>query len=209
MRAEVEAQRSLACSDLSFNNTVVMELSSSPGPGQPSALVKPVTSGLILLLRVVQALMLIGLIVLAIGAIAFLSDSPLRDWLLSNSDPANMPSMGRLVFACTTGAITAAAWLLVLSILIRVIRTVQMSDPFVEANISRLRAMWMLIAGTELFRIIVHSFADISVGALGVSPAETGMDIRIGTWFLVLVIAALSEAFRQGAEMRAEQELTI
>ena len=47
------------------------------------------------------------------------------------------------------------------------------------------------------------------VGALGVAPAETGMDIRIGTWFLVLVIAALSEAFRQGAEMRAEQELTI
>ena len=42
-----------------------------------------------------------------------------------------------------------------------------------------------------------------------VAPAETGMDIRIGTWFLVLVIAALSEAFRQGAEMRAEQELTI
>jgi hypothetical protein len=165
---------------------------------------KPVTNSLILLLRVVQALMLIGLIILAIAAITFLFDTPLRNWLLSNSDPANMPSMGRLAFACTTGAITAAAWLAVLSILIRVIRTVQLGDPFVEANISRLRAMWMLIAATEVFRIIVHS-----VAALGVAPAETGMDIRIGTWFLVLVIAALSEAFRQGAEMRAEQELTI
>jgi hypothetical protein len=170
---------------------------------------KPVTSSLILLLRVVQALMLIGLIVLAIAAIAFLFDTPLRNWLLSNSEPTNMPSMGRLAFACTTGAITAAAWLAVLSILIRVIRTVQLGDPFVETNITRLRMMWMLIAATEVFRIIVHSVADISVGALGVAPAETGMDIRIGTWFLVLVIAALSEAFRQGAEMRADQELTI
>ena len=170
---------------------------------------KPIASGLILLLRVVQGLMLIGLIVLSIGALAFLFDTPLRDWLLGNSDMETMPSMGRLAFACGTGAITAAAWLAVLSILIRVIRTVQMGDPFVEANITRLRAMWMLIAGTEVFRIVVHSVADISVGALGVAPAETGMDIRIGTWFLVLVIAALSEAFRQGAEMRAEQELTI
>lgn len=172
-------------------------------------LAKPVASGLILLLRVVQSLMLIGLLIMAFGAIAFLFDTPIREWLLSNSDPSNMPSMGRVAFACATGAITAAAWLLVLSILIRVIRTVQMGDPFVEANIVRLRAMWMLIAGTEVFRIVVHSVADISVGALGVAPAETGMDIRIGTWFLVLVIAALSEAFRQGAELRADQELTI
>jgi len=153
--------------------------------------------------------MLIGLAVLAIGTLAFLFDTPLREWLLSNSDPDAMPSMARLAFACATGAITAAAWLLVLSILIRVIHTVQEGDPFVEANISRLRAMWMLIAATEVFRIVVHSMADLSVGALSVSPAETGMDIRIGTWFLVLVIAALSEAFRQGAEMRADQELTI
>jgi hypothetical protein len=170
---------------------------------------KPVTSSLILLLRAVQVLMLLGLIILLIAAIGFLFDTPVRAWLLSNSDPANMPGMGRLAFACLTGAVTAAAWLAVLSILIRVIRTVQWGDPFVEANIFRLRIMWMLIAATEVFRIIVHSVANISVGALGVAPADTGMDIRIGTWFLVLVIAALSEAFRQGAEMRAEQELTI
>lgn len=170
---------------------------------------KPVTSSLILLLRVVQALMLLGLIILVTAALGFLFDTPVRAWLLSNSDPANMPGMGRLAFACLTGAITAAAWLVVLSILIRVIRTVQWGDPFVEANIFRLRMMWMLIAATEVFRIIVHTVADISVGSLGVANADTGMDIRIGTWFLVLVIAALSEAFRQGAEMRAEQELTI
>ncbi|MGB3457271.1 MAG: DUF2975 domain-containing protein [Litorimonas sp.] len=173
------------------------------------ALGKPVAGGLILLLRVVQGLMLVGLVVLSACALAFLFDTPLYDWLMSNSSSETLPSRGRFAFACATGAITAAAWLAVLSILIRVIRTVQDGDPFVEENIVRLRAMWMLIAATEIFRIVVHSFADISVGALGVAPAETGMDIRIGTWFLVLVIAALSEAFRQGAEMRAEAELTI
>ena len=171
---------------------------------------KPVTSGLILLLRVVQGLMLVGLIVLGLCALAFLFDTGAYDWLMNNSGAADaLPGRGRVAFACATGAITAAAWLTVLSILIRVIRTVQQGDPFGEANIVRLRAMWMLIAATAAFRILVHSFADISVGALGVATAETGFDIRIGTWFLVLVIAALSEAFRQGAEMRAEQELTI
>ncbi|MEM7727839.1 MAG: DUF2975 domain-containing protein [Pseudomonadota bacterium] len=173
----------------------------------PSA--KPIAGGLILLLRVVQGLMLVGLTVLTLCALALILGTPVYDWLVSNSSADALPGRGRLAFACTTGAITAFAWLAVLSILIRVIRTVQRGDPFVEANIVRLRAMWILIAVTEVFRIVVHSFADISVGALGVAPAETGMDIRIGTWFLVLVIATLSEAFRQGAEMRAEQELTI
>ncbi|GLQ21046.1 DUF2975 domain-containing protein [Algimonas porphyrae] len=170
---------------------------------------KPVSSGLIILLRIVQALLLVGLVVLSASALAFALNTGVYDWLQGNSEAGPLPGAGRLAFACITGAITAFAWLAVLSILIRVIRTVQMGDPFVEANITRLRAMWMLIAATEIFRILVHGFADISVGALGVAPADTGMDIRIGTWFLVLVIAALSEAFRQGAEMRAEAELTI
>lgn len=170
---------------------------------------KAVTSGLILLLRVVQAIMLVAAVLLGVMALAFIFRLPLADWLMTSDAAEAMPSLGRLAFACATGAFTALAWFLVLTILIRVIRTVQMGDPFVEANINRLRAMWMLIAGTEIFRILVHSMADISVNATGVSPADTGLDIRIGTWFLVLVIAALSEAFRQGAEMRAEAELTI
>jgi hypothetical protein len=35
------------------------------------------------------------------------------------------------------------------------------------------------------------------------------IDIRIGTWFFIFIIAAISEAFRHGAALRAEQELTI
>jgi len=35
------------------------------------------------------------------------------------------------------------------------------------------------------------------------------LDIRVGTWFFIFIIAAISEAFRYGAALRAEQELTI
>ena len=178
-------------------------------PATRPRLSRPVTSGLIGLLRIVQAVMLIAALLLSVIALALLLRLPLADWLISSDSVQTLPSAGRLAFACATGAFTATAWFLVLSILVRVIRTVQAGDPFVEANIHRLRAMWMLIAATEIFRIAVHAMANISVGATGVSPAETGLDIRIGTWFLVLVIAALSEAFRQGAEMRADAELTI
>ncbi|MGB6229826.1 MAG: DUF2975 domain-containing protein [Litorimonas sp.] len=168
-----------------------------------------VTGGLILLLRVVQAGMLVAALLLAVMALAFVFRLPLADWLIAGDAASPLPGYGSLAFACATGAFTATAWLMVLTILIRVIRTVRAGNPFVEANIVRLRAMWMLIAGTEIFRILVHAMADISVSATSVAPAETGLDIRIGTWFLVLVIAALSEAFRQGAEMRADAELTI
>jgi len=35
------------------------------------------------------------------------------------------------------------------------------------------------------------------------------LDIRLGTWFFIFVIVVISEAFRHGAALRAEQELTI
>jgi len=35
------------------------------------------------------------------------------------------------------------------------------------------------------------------------------LDVRIGTWFFIFIIAAISEAFRHGAALRADQEFTI
>jgi len=42
-----------------------------------------------------------------------------------------------------------------------------------------------------------------------VTEAAATIDIRLGTWFLVFVLAALAEVFRHGAVLRRDQEFTI
>lgn len=173
--------------------------------------VKPVAKSLVLLLRVAQSLLVIGaVLLLLIGGLFLIPNGPMASVIDGlATEGATPPSSGSLAFAFIASAITAAAWFVVLHILVKIVRTVQAGDPFIEANIGRLRAMWIIIAGTEVFRMVVHSAADLTMAGASVSAADTGLDIRIGTWFLVLVIAVLSEAFRHGAAMRREQELTI
>ena len=55
-----------------------------------------------------------------------------------------------------------------------------------------------------------RSVLSIEINALNVSETVTSsIDIRLGTWFLVFVIAALAEVFRHGAVLRRDQELTV
>jgi hypothetical protein len=172
---------------------------------------RPVAKTLVLLLRVAQSFLVIAaILLLLIGGLFLIPNGPMSSVIETlAAEGATPPQAGALAFAFIASAITAAAWFVVLNILVKIVRTVQAGDPFVEANIARLRTMWILIAGTEIFRMIVHSAADLNLAGTSVSTADTGLDIRIGTWFLVLVIAVLSEAFRHGAAMRREQELTI
>ena len=177
----------------------------------PSATSRPVTRGLVVLLRIAQVILAVSLLAMVVlGAMFAVDGSPVRDMFVEYAAPGEpLPAFGSIAVACFASAVTAAAWFYVLHLLVKVVRSVQAGDPFIEPNIGRLRAMWVIIAATELFRMVVHAAADISVSGTSVVPAETGIDIRIGTWFLVLVIATLSEAFRHGAALRAEQELTI
>ena len=91
-------------------------------------------------------------------------------------------------------------WLVVLNILRKIVGTLLAGNPFVSDNISRLRTMWIIIALSEIMRIILVNAS---------SAGEMIIDLRAGTIFLVFVIAALSEVFRHGAELRRDAELTI
>ena len=170
---------------------------------------KPLIRILLTLLRGAQIILGLAALLMVLAALIFAIPSRLRDTVLEGIETSGLPSMTALAVACLGSAIIAAAWYAVLHMLIRVVRTVQDGDPFIEANIGRLRGMWILIAVTEIFRMIVHSVADLALETASVSSVETGLDIRIGTWFLVFVIATLSEAFRHGAALRRDQELTI
>ena len=100
-------------------------------------------------------------------------------------------------------SLVAIIWFYVLNILRKVVETIIEGDPFIHENISRLRRMWVIIATVEILRILFNLAFPLQ------TEADMTISFKFETWFLVFIFAILSEAFRYGAEMRRDQELTI
>ena len=146
----------------------------------------------------------IAAILIIIAAIWMMFSESLQEQLHMSIGGEDRPSRYILPIMCLGMAVIAGAWFWVLHMLSKVVDTLIAGDPFVPANINRLRRMWVVIALTEVFRMAIVSFPILSV-----SGEDEAFPIRIGTWFLVFVIATLAEAFRYGAALRRDQELTI
>lgn len=169
------------------------------------------------LARTLYGLLLIVMFVLIIGAVfligcgvMMLFPNGFREDLLTKA--GSLPKdqfVSALALACFAGAAMAAAYIYVIHILRQVVRTLLAGDPFVPENISRLRVMWIVLAVSELFRMVMHSVSAIDIKMSGLTEDTDMINIRLGTWFLVFVIAALAEVFRHGAELRRDQELTV
>ena len=127
--------------------------------------------------------------------------SGFRETLLSHSATAIDP--GTMLGQCLASAVMAAGWFFVLKLLRKVVIALVHGDPFLPENVARLRNIWIIFAATELFRMFAH----LVFG--GTADSGSLLDIRLGTWFFIFVIIVISEAFRHGAALRAEQELTI
>ena len=162
----------------------------------------PVARGLHILLMIVMALMVIATALLFIFGLILISENSISADLsrkLYETDAIDFIPHN-VALACFGGALIASIWLFVLNILRKITGTLLKGDPFIPQNISRLRMIWIVIALAEIIRIII----------VNISSSETMvLDIRLGTWFLVFVIAALAEVFRHGAELRRDQALTI
>jgi len=152
-----------------------------------------------------QWILALGFICLILMAAFMLIPGDFRDDLIADL-PSDLPS-STLAGRCLASAVVAIGWFFVLRWLRRVVRAVIHGDPFLPENVSYLRTIWITIAMTEIFRMIAMFV--IGGAATGENVDVTRLDIRIGTWFLIFIVAAISEAFRHGAALRAEQELTI
>lgn len=145
-----------------------------------------------------------AVVLMLIAAVWMATSTSLQEEFMGMVEMADKPNSFFLPLTCLVLAVISAAWFWVLHILSKVVNTLIEGDPFVIANINRLRMMWIIIALTEVFRMVMKVYA-----TSGIESGDNGWEIRIGTWFLVFVIATLAEAFRHGAKMRQEQELTI
>jgi len=108
-----------------------------------------------------------------------------------------------------SAAIMAGAYLYVALVVRRIVKTTLNGDPFVTANINRLRKTWMVIAFVEIFRVIVTRTVPNVGEAASNSIGNFSIDTRLSAWFLVFVIATMAEVFRIGLELRRDQELTV
>ena len=161
----------------------------------------PVARGLNVLLLVAMVFIAFMVCLLIICGFILMTENPISAELTEKLANSGKNMADRMYVVSFFGAaLIGAIWFFVLRILRKVVKTLLGGDPFVPENISRLRLIWIIIAITEIIRIIIANMA---------TSAEVTLDLRPGTWFVVFVIAALAEVFRHGAELRRDAELTI
>lgn len=188
----------LAYDALLFINNIIMTLETEFAPTDA-----PMAKLVSVLLIIGQIIMVVGFVLFLITALIMGTDNTFKESLLETA-PEDLNAS--VLFArCLAGSVVAVGWFFVLHLLRRVVKAVIHGDPFLPENVSRLRNIWIIIAATEIFRTI----AFFIVGGNGGNADGSRLDINIATWFFIFIIAAISEAFRHGAALRADQELTI
>ena len=155
------------------------------------------------LLMVGQWVFGVFFVIFLLMALIMAVPSGFRESLLEEATTQIDPTT--LMARCLAGAVVAVGWFFVLKLLRGVVTAVIHGDPFLPENIARLRNIWIIFAVTEIFRMM----AFFIMGGDGQAEGGLLLDVRLGTWFFIFVIATISEAFRYGAALRADQELTI
>jgi len=145
----------------------------------------------------------IGILILAFIAmlvLPFFGEALLAQMESQSGDAPSLPALN--LSGGLGGSLIAAAYLFVAFVLKKIVKTTLEGNPFVEANISRLRKTWMVVALAEIIRMV-------AVGVIKSGTDTVGFDLSLTPWFLVFVIAIMAEVFRIGLELRRDQELTV
>lgn len=98
-------------------------------------------------------------------------------------------------FACV------CTWL-TLNFLGRILRAVNDGRAFEPANVGRLRAIGAALAGLQLSALLLGVVTPVEGGA-------SRVELDLGAWLGVLVVFILAEVFRQGSDMRDENQNTV
>lgn len=173
------------------------------GPGSVSSLLKVALDVAYVLLALITGLMLILLVV---GIFIPLEN---LDVTVSNDEGGTAQPLTRALLIFALGAISAyfGGFLLILTHLRKIFRTLTIGDPFQPDNVRRLRQIGLILAivtgGVWLVQGLVA--ARLAPGIMD----PQGVGELLTPVFSVLVVFVLAEVFREGARLRRESELTI
>ena len=160
----------------------------------------PIAKGMNVLLKLIMGLMIFVIIAFITLGVIMISDNNISAEIHSQLEATNDVGAKNPPLVFFGGALIATIWLYVLNILRKIIGTLLKRDPFASENISRLRKIWIVIVISEIIRIVIVNFT---------RGENMLIEVQASTIFLVFVIAALSEVFRHGAELRRDAKLTI
>jgi hypothetical protein len=126
--------------------------------------------------------------------------------------PAAAPSWPVIVPAFLIGAVVIGGALMIVWRLRRLFDSFCSGQPFAKENATHLRAIWITMIGIEIARYLLLALTGLLLANFGgplAQHAEINIRINLSTWASILILIVLAEVFREGARMRAEQELTI
>ncbi len=114
--------------------------------------------------------------------------------------------------ALMIGAVVVGGGLLIVDRLRRLFASFTSGEPFRPENAAHLRVIWITMLAIEIARFALLGVLAAVFAAVG-APASVDPDFSVSfdpsTWMSIAILIALAEVFREGAQMKEEQELTI
>jgi len=126
--------------------------------------------------------------------------------------PAGALSWLVVVPAFLVGAVVIGGGLMIVWRLRKLFDSFCSGQPFAKENATHLRAIWMTMIGIEVARYLLQALTGFLLANFGGPLAQQmnmTLSINLSTWASILILVVLAEVFREGARMKAEQELTI
>jgi hypothetical protein len=125
---------------------------------------------------------------------------------------AGGPTWPVVLPAFLIGAVVITGGLMIVWRLRRLFDSFCSGQPFAKENATHLRAIWMTMIAIEVARYLMLALTGFLLANFG-GPLAQHVDIKLkidlSTWASILILVVLAEVFREGARMKAEQELTI
>jgi hypothetical protein len=143
--------------------------------------------------------------------LALLVIMPNRQWIMSAFELSPSPEAEQLIMGLRAIAVLGLATIplnhVVLKRLLAIVGTVRAGEPFIAANVSRLKAIaWVLIA-LNLLSLVIGAIAEaVSTPA---HPLHLNAGFSINGWLVVLLTFVAAHVFAKGALMRKNVEATV
>ncbi len=98
--------------------------------------------------------------------------------------------------------VTFAVMLFVVNRLLEILKTLRFGSPFVKENADRFRGLG--------YALLMGEGAKFAFGFLSlIYDADVNINTSFITWLAIIAVFVLSEVFREGAQMKEEQDLTV
>ena len=126
--------------------------------------------------------------------------------------PPGAPTWPLFLSSILIGGVVIAGGLIIVWRLRKLFDSFCSGQPFAKQNATHLRGIWVTMIAIEAARYLLLAFTGFLLTTFSgplAQHAEIKLNVDLSTWASILILIVLAEVFREGARLKAEQELTI